>query len=187
MHGRYRYDVDVRRAFLGANDQGANATDNRWLTIPRALCFITHGDDILLMKRAAHRRIFPNRYNGVGGHIEQGEDPQTAAIREIQEETGLDVEQVQLCGIHNIDAGADTGILMFVFKAVAISREFADPGIEGTLHWVGQADVLALDLVEDLPMILPRVLDMQQNDPPYFAHVSYDDHDTIQIRFADAQ
>mgnify|MGYP001053738820 CR=1 FL=1 len=172
---------------LGANDQGADATDNRWLTIPRALCFVLYGDDVLLMKRAPHRRVFPNRYNGVGGHIERDEDPQHAAIREIKEETGLDVESVQLCGIHHIDAGAATGIMMFVFKAMAKSGDFIDPGEEGTLHWISRDDVLTIDLVEDLPTILPRVLAMAPTDSVYFAHVSYDENDMIQIRFADAQ
>lgn len=168
---------------LGAKEQGADATDNRWLTIPRALCFVMHGEDILLMKRGPHRRIFPNRYNGVGGHIERDEDPLTAAVREIKEETGLDVDNVMLRGIHHIDAGATTGIMMFVFTAEAAQSAFDDPGIEGTLHWVSKNAVLDLDLVEDLPIILPKILAMQPADPPYFAHISYDDTDTIQINF----
>ncbi|PJF37889.1 MAG: hypothetical protein CUN55_19790, partial [Phototrophicales bacterium] len=62
---------------MGANEQGANVTSGRWLTIPRTLCFIFNGDDVLLMKRSPHRRVFPNCYNGVGGHIERDEDPYT--------------------------------------------------------------------------------------------------------------
>ncbi|MFW5708773.1 MAG: NUDIX hydrolase [Chloroflexota bacterium] len=166
---------------MGAKEQGADATTNRWLTIPRALCFVCHGDDVLLMKRASHRRIFPNRYNGVGGHIERDEDPLTAIVREVKEETGLDVTDIKLCGVHNIDAGAETGIIMFVFRAQARSRDFVDPGEEGTLHWIAQDSVLTLDLVEDLPLILPHVLGMQDDDAPYFAHVGYDETDTIQF------
>lgn len=168
---------------MGARDQGANAIQNRWLTIPRTLCFVQHGGDVLLMKRAPTRRIFPNRYNGIGGHIERDEDPYKGAIREIKEETGLNVEQIRLRGIHNIDAGQPTGIMMFVFTAVSISREFVDNGIEGTLHWVPVNEVNQLDLVEDLPYILPRVLNMQANEPPYFVHVSYNENDEIVMRF----
>ncbi|MEL6271862.1 MAG: hypothetical protein AAFR22_18795, partial [Chloroflexota bacterium] len=51
---------------MGAKEQGADATQGRWLVIPRTLCFVLNGDDVLLMKRAAHRRVFPNRYNGAG-------------------------------------------------------------------------------------------------------------------------
>ena len=73
---------------MGSEEQGADVIKGRWLTIPRTLCFVFNGDDLLLMRRAAHKRVFPNRYNGVGGHIERDEDPYTSAKREILEETG---------------------------------------------------------------------------------------------------
>ena len=168
---------------MGANEQGANATEKRWLTISRTLCFVLNGDDILLMKRAPHKRIFPNRYNGVGGHIERGEDPLTSARREIKEETGLDLRGLRLRAVYNIDAGETTGIVLFVFTATSESREVV-ANSEGTLHWVARDDLHTLDLVEDLPLILPRILAMQPNDTPLFVHVSYDANDQIQMRFA---
>lgn len=169
---------------MGASEQGADATAGRWLMIPRSLCFVRYESDVLLMKRGPHRRVFPNQYNGVGGHIERNEDALSAAQREIREETGLDVQNLQLCGIHNIDAGEDNGILMFVFTADASHRDFVDSSDEGTLHWIPVAEVGRLDLVEDLPHILTRVLTMTPDDAPYFAHVSYDEHDQIVINFA---
>ncbi len=171
---------------MGASEQGANAVENRWLTIPRTLCFVLNGDDILLMKRAPHKRIFPNRYNGVGGHIERDEDPLTSARREIKEETGLDVHDLHLRAVYNIDAGASTGIILFVFMARSESRVIV-ANSEGTLHWVARNDIHTLDLVEDLPLILPRILPMQLNDAPLFVHVSYDADDVIQMRFADSE
>lgn len=169
---------------MGANEQGADATSGRWLTIPRTLCFVQQGSDILLMKRGAHKRVFPNRYNGVGGHIERDEDPLSGARREILEETGLSVERLDLRAVYNIDAGAATGIILFVFVAEAGSREVI-ANSEGTLHWIPQAEVMRLDLVEDLPLILPRILAMQPGDAPLFVHVSYDSTDQIQMRFAE--
>jgi 8-oxo-dGTP diphosphatase len=167
---------------LGAQEQGADATEGRWLVIPRVLCFVLNGDDVLLMKRAPNRRIFPNRYNGVGGHVERDEDPLTAARREIHEETGLEVRELTLRGIHNIDAGESNGILMFVFTATSDTRAFVDHQEEGTLHWVNRDALLSLDLVEDLPLVLPRVLSVQANDLPYFAHVSYDSTDSLRMQ-----
>ncbi|HVU12640.1 MAG TPA: NUDIX domain-containing protein [Phototrophicaceae bacterium] len=168
---------------MGANEQGATAIEQRWLTIPRTLSFVLNGDDILLMKRAAHKRVFPNRYNGVGGHIERDEDPLTSARREINEETGLNVRDACLRAVYNIDAGAATGIVLFVFTAISDSRQVV-ANSEGTLHWVARDAVFDLDLVEDLPLLLPRILPMQPTDPPLFVHVSYDASDTIQMRFA---
>ena len=181
----YPQKYDARDINLGANDQGADATKNRWVTIPRTLCFILNGDAILLMKRSPHRRVFPNKYNGIGGHIERDEDPFDGAIREIKEETGLDVHDVKLRAIHNIDAGHKSGIILFVFTAISDKREFVDNEKEGTLHWINREDLESVDLVEDLPIILERVLNMPDNAPPLFVHVSYDTHDEIRVRFND--
>ncbi len=169
---------------MGAQAQGADAVEGRWLTIPRSLCFVTHGDDVLLMKRAANRRVFPNRYNGVGGHIERDEDPLSGARREILEETGLTVQDLRLRAVYNVDAGESTGIMLFVFTCRSVSRSLPPEGPEGTLHWVPRSTLYDLDLVEDLPEILPRVLDMPAEAAPLFVHVSYDSEDRIQMRFA---
>jgi 8-oxo-dGTP diphosphatase len=168
---------------LSASEQGVNAVNGRWLTIPRALCFILNGNDVLLMKRAAHRSIFPNRYNGVGGHIERYEDPLSSIIREIKEETDLTVDNVQLRSVHNIDANGENGIVMFVFTAISASRKFKDTTEEGTLHWIPRNKLLELDLVDDLPELLPRILKMDENAAPFFVHVSYDEFDNIKLRF----
>ncbi|MEO1443790.1 MAG: NUDIX domain-containing protein [Chloroflexota bacterium] len=170
---------------MGAKEQGADATQGRWLVIPRTLCFVLNGDDVLLMKRAAHRRVFPNRYNGVGGHVERGEDPQTCARREIMEETGLAVTDLRLRGVYNIDTGEETGIVLYIYTAISHSREITMTTDEGTLYWVHRDEAHTLDLVEDLPTILPRVLAANDTTPPFSAHLSYDDDDNLLIRFAD--
>jgi 8-oxo-dGTP diphosphatase len=169
---------------MGANEQGAEATAGRWLTIPRTLCFVLNGDDVLLMKRSAHKRVFPNRYNGVGGHIERDEDPLTGARREIAEETGLSVRDLRLCAVYNIDTRGANGIMLFVFTAHSDSRAVI-ANDEGTLHWIARGEIGGLDLVEDLPIILPRVLALPLNAPPLFVHVSYDELNAIQMRFAE--
>lgn len=171
---------------MGAKDQGADveAVAKRWQTVPRTLCFVTYGDDLLLMKRAAHKRVFPNHFNGVGGHIERDESPQAGAIREIKEETGLDVAQVRYHGSTHIDAGQATGIMLFIFTAKSTNRNLI-PCDEGELHWLPLQDVLqdvaSVDpkrlYVEDLPIILPLVFGPE--GPPFFAHVSYDADDNI--------
>ncbi|MBI5669772.1 MAG: NUDIX domain-containing protein [Chloroflexi bacterium] len=169
---------------MGAQEQGADATQGRWLVIPRTLCFVTNGGDVLLMKRASHKRIFPNRYNGLGGHIERNEDPYGSARREIAEETGLTVRDLWLRAVYNIDAGQATGIMLFVFTAVSDRRDVT-ANDEGTLHWIPCDEISRYDLVEDLPIILPRVLAMRDTDPPLFVHVSYDTNDVMQFQFSE--
>ena len=169
---------------MGKLDQAVAASRGRYHAVPRTLSFITHGNDVLLLRGAPDKRIWPNRYNGVGGHVERDEDVLTAAVREMQEETGLDVHNVRLRGVVNIDAGdPQTGILLFVFTAEATGREFS-PSPEGTLEWVPREQVLGLDLVEDLPLILPRVLSMGADEPPFFAQYTYDQNDELRVTFA---
>lgn len=170
---------------MGAKQQGADQIDNRWIVIPRTLCFVMNDEDVLLMKRGPHRRVFPNAYNGLGGHIERYETPIEGAIREIKEESGLDVDDIFLCGTHMIDTGQESGILLFTYKATTHQRDFVSDEREGVLEWVKQADVLGLDLVEDLPFVLPRIFQAKQGDAPYNVHVSYDLSDQIQMKFSD--
>jgi 8-oxo-dGTP diphosphatase len=171
---------------MGAQGQGADATQGRWLTIPRTLSFVRSGSDVLLMKRGAHKRVFPNLYNGLGGHIERDEDALASARREIFEESGLHVRDLRLRAVHHIDAGAETGILLFVFTAWSDSRELVDCD-EGTLHWVPLDDIASLPLVEDVEIILSRLLALSDDAPPLFAHVSYDSADEPVMRFAPDQ
>ncbi len=172
---------------MGAKQQGADATRHRWLTMPRTLAFVRNGQDVLMMKRAASKRVFPNQYNGLGGHIERDEDVYCSALREIKEESGLSVHSLRLLSIHNIDAGAASGILLFVFTAISDSRKLKRDSPEGALEWVPIDKLLEYDLVEDLPLLLPRVLAMPAAQAPLYAHVSYDEHDELRLRFVELE
>lgn len=46
---------------------------------------------IFICKRSKTKKMFPDRYELVGGHIDQGEQPEEALVREIKEEIDLDV------------------------------------------------------------------------------------------------
>jgi len=168
---------------MGAQGQGIDATTARWVMIPRVLVLVFEGGDVLLMKRGEHRRVFPNQYNGLGGHVERGEHPGETATREVMEESGISLRDVRLRGIHHIDAGAaDTGIVMYVFSAQANSRDITVTTDEGTLEWIPVEDVGGLEVVEDLPIVLPRIMGMADDAPPYLAHVGYNAKDKIVIR-----
>lgn len=168
---------------MGAEQQGADATKGRWLTMPRTLSFVMNGDAVLLLKRAAHKRVFPNQYNGLGGQVERDEDLYSSALREIEEESGLRAHSLKLRSIHNIDAGRSTGILLFVFTAVSETRTLRRDCPEGRLEWIPKDRVFELDLVEDLPDLLARIFAMDDEQPPAYAHVHYDESDRITLRF----
>ena len=136
------------------------------------------------MRRRQDSRIYPGRYNGVGGHVERDEDPLTGVRREIFEETGLPVNRLRLRAIYHIDSGAEQGGLLFVFTCWSERRCLHAGSPEGSLHWVPREQLLALPLVEDLPTMLPRYLNMPDDDAPLFIHISYDQDDRPRLREA---
>jgi 8-oxo-dGTP diphosphatase len=169
---------------MSKQDQGIDVslTRQRYTVIPRTLVFITRGADVLLLRGAPTKRIWTNKYNGLGGHIERDEDVYTAARREVREETGLEVENLRLVGLINIDGDRPTGIMLFVFAAQSRSGDLI-PSEEGSLEWINRDQLAQIDLVEDLPTILPRALDLPPGAPPFFAHYHYDKHEHLIIRF----
>jgi 8-oxo-dGTP diphosphatase len=169
---------------MGQADQGVEASRQRYQAVPRVLIFLRHGSDVLLLKGAPDKRIWADLYNGVGGHVEAGEDVLTAAQREVHEETGLEPTDLRLAAVANIEAGdPQVGILLFVFTGWSQSRQ-TTPSVEGSLHWIPAAELLHLELVEDLAWLLPRILAQPPGAPPLFLHYSYDDRDRLLIREA---
>ena len=167
---------------MPASDQGVN--QDRYQLIPRTLIFITRGESVLLLRGAPNKRIWANRYNGVGGHIEKGEDVYSAARRELIEETGLSPDELRLVGTVTVDAGEETGIAIYVIRGECPEGE-PKSSEEGSLEWVPVSEIEKLELVEDLPILIPRVLSHQITDPPFAARYYYDKADQLVIEFGE--
>ena len=166
---------------MPVSDQGVS--QYRYQVIPRALVFLTCKKKILLIKGAPNKKIWANRYNGIGGHIEQGEDVLTAARRELYEESGITTDALWLCGIVTVDIGSSPGICLFVFRGETSQVE-PTPSSEGILEWIAHDEISDLPLVEDLPILIPKVLSMQPGEVPFSAKYSYNKDGKMVIQFA---
>ena len=107
----------------------------RYTAIPRVLCLLRHEGRWLLIRRAADRRLWPNLYNGVGGHVEAEEGLLAAAQRELQEEAGLTAATLRLRGVIHETEG-DHGVMVFVFSGTCTCSELRESP-EGTPGWFG--------------------------------------------------
>lgn len=166
---------------MPVEDQGV--TPGRFQVIPRTLIFLFDGDRVLLIKGAAHKRLWANRYNGVGGHIERGEDVITSAIRELFEETGLKDQDLWLCGTVMVDTGQNTGIVLFVLKGRYTGGQIV-PSHEGSLDWVSLDLVPGLSGVEDLTIMVNRVAKMHVGDPTFSARSGYSSGGELVVSFS---
>jgi isopentenyl-diphosphate delta-isomerase len=89
--------------------------------------------EVLLQKRAAVKNTWPNHLDiSAAGHIDLGEEPLTAALRETNEEIGLVVPETQL-----------------ELFAVHRTRLVAGNKIENEFQWL-----YLLQLIKETPLIL---------------------------------
>jgi 8-oxo-dGTP diphosphatase len=162
------------------SDQGVSK--NRYTVIPRSGIYLRRGDSYLLLKGAPTKRLWANKYNGIGGHIEKGENILTSARRELQEETGLSAD-LWLCGTVIVDAG-ETGICLFLFTGECLDGE-PQPSEEGLAEWITYESIPELPVVEDLPVLLAKIHHMQRGDQPFFAWSHYDEGEKLVVEFAE--
>ena len=132
------------------------------------LCFLTRGDEVLML----YRNRPPNQglWNGVGGHIEPGESPESACLREVVEETGFHLKAVRFAGLltwtgFEIAAG---GLYLYTAPAPDGRPVSSD---EGFLQWQQRDFVYTSPgVVDNLHFVLPAILD---GAPPQVYHFDY--------------
>lgn len=99
---------------------------------------------LMLLRNKRLKDLNKNKYVGVGGHVEEGESNDMAMIREIKEETNLDVLEYKYRGVVYFNNGLyeENMYLYHVTKFSGIVKECD----EGTLYWVDKKDIFNLNL-----------------------------------------
>lgn len=120
------------------------------------LCYVRRGDQTLMIHRVKRPDdMHQGKWNGLGGKLEPGETPEACAIREIREESGLEVHDLRMRGVLTFPGFAkDEDWYVFVFTAQAVAGELIDPP-EGNLEWIPNDRLIDLNLWEGDRQFIP--------------------------------
>jgi 8-oxo-dGTP diphosphatase len=134
----------------------------------------------LLLKGSETKTLWAGKYNGIGGHVERGEDIFSAAYRELIEETGITDINLRLCGLTTIDISIEIGVGIYIFKGDC-SYQPQLTSEDGILEWISKDEIYQKPLVEDLYTMLPLILRNKPSDALISAQYSYDDDERLRI------
>jgi len=120
------------------------------------------GERVLLGLRAPHRRNRPACWDTIGGHLEQGEPPDVALVRELQEEVGLTPTTFQLFTV--LETTEPDGVTPARWHLFAVTEWMGgEPAITNDEHteirWFGfgEAEVLQPLASEDYRAVFAQL------------------------------
>ena len=105
-------------------------------------------DSYLMMHRVKKEKdINKDKWVGVGGHFEEGESPEECLLREVREETGLNLTSWKLRGVITFSTDVYPTEYMFLYTADGYNGEMIECN-EGNLEWVKKTKVYDLPIWE---------------------------------------
>ena len=126
------------------------------------MCMITDGDRVLVQERTDPTwsgATFP------GGHVEPGESFVRSVIREVQEETGLTVSDLHLCGVKQwTHPQGDYRYVVLLYRADCWTGTLRDSS-EGRVFWATPEELRAMRLADGFDTMLEVFLrnDLTEN------------------------
>ncbi|WLD92442.1 8-oxo-dGTP diphosphatase [Alkalihalobacillus sp. AL-G] len=138
------------------------------------ICFIIKGSELLML----NRNKAPNKglWNGVGGKINAGETPEQCIVREVAEETGLQIKKPRFTGTvqWENDNRLIGGMYVFVFH---LDKDTTYPTPvkvdEGLLDWKSIDWLLEVDNAGVVSNIRFFLTDMLKDPEPSEYHCYY--------------
>ena len=136
-----------------------HSTENVELTV---LCLIQDGNRLLLQNRVKEDW---KGYTFPGGHVEPGESFVAAVVREMKEETGLNILNPRMVGIKQFPITGGRYIVL-LFKATEFSGEVVSSE-EGEMEWIDIDELSRVNVVEDFRDLLKVINDPELTEFQY--------------------
>jgi 8-oxo-dGTP diphosphatase len=112
------------------------------------LCYIEQEGCYLMLHRIKKKHdMNQDKWLGVGGHLEEGESPEECLLREVKEETGLNLLSYRQRGIVTFVSDQYPDEYMFLYTADEYEGTMAECE-EGQLEWVPKEKTSRLPLWE---------------------------------------
>ena len=120
-------------------------------------CYLKKDEQYLLLFRNKKKNDYnKGKWIGVGGGLEGKETPDECAIREVKEETGLDVHSLECAG--EVDFIYDGYFeKMYIYEITDFSGDIIDCN-EGELRWIPIKDIFVT--VNDIAREISNLIDI---------------------------
>ena len=109
------------------------------------MCMVYKGDMILVINRT--KSDWPG-LSFPGGHLEEKETLEESVVREMKEETGLEIKNPKLCAIKEWDWGNGVRYLGLLYKTNDFKGELKSSN-EGEVFWINKKDINKYELSQD--------------------------------------
>ena len=147
------------------------------------LCYLEQNGCYLMLHRVKKKNdVNHDKWIGVGGKFEPGEDAHACALREVYEETGLTMRAPRYRGIVDFYCPPWPAERMHLFTCSDFTGTMTDCD-EGTLEWVPKQAVQTLPIWPGDKLFF-RLL---EQDAPFFHLELYYDGDTLVRAVRDGQ
>lgn len=113
-------------------------------------------DQFLLLRRSEDRQRFPGKWEFPSGFVEQGEDLRDAAVRELEEETGLVGTVMRMGEAFEVDASGYHYLIQPVLVKVE-SQSLDITGEHQDFRWAEISELESLEAVPNLEKDLEKV------------------------------
>ena len=88
-----------------------------------------------------------------GGHVDLGESFNDSVIREVKEETGLDIKNPILCGIKQFQTDDDARYVILFYRTNQFSGTLQSSK-EGEVFWIQRSELNSYKLAEDFDAMI---------------------------------